>query len=753
MIVSQQATMPVANGTVILNDRLVRIHRRPGTVGAHARCVRLAVAGGLLAALLPLACAEVPAGTGDPSNAAGDAGSGDAADAGERGDAGNPGDPGETGGTAAAADPGDSGSGRLLAADHPAWDTEMARAMCFGNGVERHSTDAEQARRLMAGKIQLGSHPVTDLPDQPTWTENPFRDDNWEAAYHKLTWLDVLRREGNRTGDERMLRRWQTLLADWVRHHPHGFSGADQAARPRQPGQSQQPGQAVSDWVWREVPTAQRTLVLTCAVAELGPLDWLRSAIRQHGEALSDPELRVELGNHAMLQNNGLLAAGCVAGEEDWARLAYDANDRLLGRAVDEQGVTDEGSVDYQNNNYRWWLRTADRLEPCGLPDWRHLDRLARMPELMAHATAPDGTYAMLGDTQLGKAKPVPGTVAEYAATQGESGPMPRDLIRVFDRGYVFGRSGWGVERPFDQESFFTLRFGLPRSEQVHGHADHGSITFASHGNTLLYDQGLYAFNGGSMRSHVRSPAGHNSVTVSGAAYDLDASAELVARQQTSTHALFTVRVTAADATVWTRTLFYSRYGRYLLVDDRVLLPAPTGQGPTEQGPAGQGPTGQRDTEQEPAQRTAVQRFHLGSDRKVHVGENHVHTSGEGTDVGLFWLVNEPALDVARGGRDPLEGWRSMAYRQAEPAPVARAALTSTRPRFSTVVAPLPGARGPESVRIENVVLRSDSLDATVRIGDHVEWVQIRPDGATVTPPSWLYDVTDDGTRKRPAGR
>lgn len=603
----------------------------------------------------------------------------------------------------------------LLAADQPSWDPSIAELMCFGNGVDRHSSDPEKAKALMNGRIQLGTHPAVELPETPRWDENPLNDDNWDAAYHKLNWLDVLRREGTRTGDERMLDRWRTLLADWVRANPRGGSA--------------------SDWAWKEVPTAQRALVLTCAVAELGGKPWLRRAIRQHGEALTDPDLRVDIGNHAMLQNNGLLAAACLAGNEDWARLAYDENDRLLTRAVDEQGVTDEGSVDYQNNNYRWWRKAADRLDACGLPPWQHLDRLERMPEMMAHATAPDGTYAMLGDTQLGAARPVDGTVAEYAASQGESGPMPDDLVRVFDRGYAFGRSGWGTERPFARESYFTLRFGPPRSEQVHGHADHGSITFASHGNTLLYDQGLYAFNGGAMRAYVRSPAGHNAVTVSGAAYDREAPAELVHREETSTHVLFTVRVTAQDSTTWTRTLFYSKYGRYLLVDDRVRLP---GDGADGVEGAGRGADGQR---------TAVQRFHLGSDRRVRTGEGRAHTVGKGTDVALFWLGDQPTLDVARGAEDPLAGWRSLSYREAEPAPVARAAITSTQPRFSTVVAPLPGSAGPERVRVDNVVERGDSLAATVRIGRHVEWVRIRPDGATVTPPSWLYEVTTDGEK------
>ena len=57
------------------------------------------------------------------------------------------------------------------------------------------------------------------------------------------------------------------------------------------------------------------------------------------------------------------------------------------------------------------------------------------MPAFLALATFPDGTYEALGDTDPTKASVIPGTVAEYAATKGASGPSRRPRTRSTARG------------------------------------------------------------------------------------------------------------------------------------------------------------------------------------------------------------------------------------------------------------------------------------------------------------------------------
>ena len=66
---------------------------------------------------------------------------------------------------------------------------------------------------------------------------------------------------------------------------------------------------------------------------------------------------------------------------------------------------------------------------------------------------APDGRYETLGDTTDRFATPIAGTPAQFAATGGRYGGSPADTeVAIFRRGYAFGRTGWGEDRPFADE-------------------------------------------------------------------------------------------------------------------------------------------------------------------------------------------------------------------------------------------------------------------------------------------------------------
>ena len=174
-----------------------------------------------------------------------------------------------------------------------------------------------------------------------------------------------------------------------------------------------------SPFSWNDHSTAIRTWVLACAAVVAPRAAWVREALRVHGNVLADPDFYVNHGNHALNQSRGLLAAGCILGRRDWQRLAARRIAALIVESVDRQGVTNEQSVYYQVYNLQAYRAAAERLRACGVDVPRSFRRLNSTPDLLTHATLPDGTYVTLGNTSHNKAIPIPGTTAAYAASKG----------------------------------------------------------------------------------------------------------------------------------------------------------------------------------------------------------------------------------------------------------------------------------------------------------------------------------------------
>ena len=249
----------------------------------------------------------------------------------------------------------------------------------FGPDCRQRDDAVASADDLMDGTLELSRHPATRLARDPTWTEDPFNDRNWEFQYHSLRFVWDLFEAWRITRDEDYRDRGLFLLRDWLRDNP--------------------PGAGRSDFSWNDHSTAIRTWVLACAAVVAPKAAWVRDALRTHGAVLADPAFYVDHGNHALNQSRGLLAAGCILGRRDWQRLAARRIAALIVESVDREGVTNEQSVYYQLYNLEAYRAAADRLRACGMKVPRAFRRLDRMTDLLTHATLPDGTYATLGDT------------------------------------------------------------------------------------------------------------------------------------------------------------------------------------------------------------------------------------------------------------------------------------------------------------------------------------------------------------------
>ena len=558
--------------------------------------------------------------------------------------------------------------GRPAVASYPAY--------CAGT-----SDYLSRADGLMMNRYLLDPHPVVTLAADPTWSEDPLRDANWSFQFHALRYTLDLFQAWNATGSQAYLDRALFLLRDWYRDNPR----------------SDPP----SEWSWDDHSTAWRAVIYACA-ADLTPMtSWLEDALILHGSVLADPAFYVRHGNHALNQSIGLLEVGRVLGRSNWTSLAADRMNALILESVDVAGVTNEQSVDYQAYNYARYTIARDRLMAVGLNPGSGFDRVGLMPRFLAQATVPDGTFEMLGDTEASPLRAIPGTWAEFVASEGVSGPTP-PLVKAYSAGYLFLRSGWGSAREFTDETHATVRWGP--ATVLHGHPDGTSLTLYSWGSRLIVDPGKYTYNPGRWREYFRSRSAHNVVTVDGLSWPNSASTSLVGR--TTTAGLVDIRLkTSGYAGVsQQRRITYSRALDYVLLADKISS---------------------RNSH------TYRQLWHLVDHANLSVGTDQVRTRRSQGNVLIRQLTGLPRLRVVEGARDPVQGWVSYRYGSKVAAPVVEAIQRGSNVRYLTLIVP---AAGRPAVQVTGLRLHSDGYAVTITIGGRAERVVARGSNVSITP-------------------
>lgn len=583
---------------------------------------------------------------------------------------------------------------------------------CTGQGYEAAGDDVSRAEGLMAGRVTLANFDTWEMPDDLSWTEDPYSDGNWVFQLNSLHWADPLRRVGLATHNQAMVDRYEAIIHDWVVDNP--------VDAPR------------SRFSWYDMADGFRAIALVCLAAAL-PSDpqWLVDAIDTHAEMLSDPDRFASNSNHGLYQNLGLLALGCSRGVAAWRDLAVGRATAMLEYAVDEQGVTNEGSVEYQVSNYIWYRQLAEQLRRCGIPRIQRLDRVDLMPDFLAQATQPDGNLVAWGDSSaLDRGVSIPGTGAEYAMTEGRSGPRPDRTFAVYPRGYAFSRSGWFDTQSAARQSLASIRFGAPKSTAVHGHEDSGALGYFAYGHQVLWQPGLWGGSGGPERRYVLSNQAHNTIDIAGAAYDPTVPTPLVAATTTPAADVVTVDSTALQYASWRRTMVHVKGPELMVVDDRV---------------------------NQLANRTVLQRWHLGSDRRVTASScGRADTAGPGSNATFLWIGGCPRLSLAVGQTSPLLGWRSPHVNEFVPAPTLIARTSGLQARMTTIIVPRPSGVRPSEVEVLWSRLDQKGGAADVRVGRRVHRVTFTSTRSSVRlerSPSTTSARLQKAARVRAGGR
>lgn len=505
------------------------------------------------------------------------------------------------------------------------------------------SFNPKEVADLLEGRLRMSPHPEWELPAEPTWKEDPFKDRNWCFQFHMLRWLEPLRRAAAK-GDDAAYEMWLRWVRDWVEKNP--------PASPR------------SSWAWVDMSDGIRGQHLCLAaplVAERSPelLEWLEAAIRTHAEHLADPS-NMGNANHALHQQESLFVCGRVLGEGRLWQLALERMGALLREQYDEQGVNAEGAIAYHHNNYLWWERTLRRMDVEQIPRPDGADRHLHAPEEIAHATRPDGTYVTIGDTDHMTPTVLGTPLTDYTATLGQEGEAPVDAVRVYDAGYVFARSGWGDEqRPYTDHTFYSLRFGPSR--RVHGHPDGTSVTYSASRTNWVVDPGKFDYSSSVPRKHVTSRAAHSVLSFDGRKPQKDAQVTLVRREITALHHDFVLEDDSFARIALSRRVVYSVAGEYLVVIDHATSPRVM---------------------------NAQQRWQLGPDvtARHRVAGGVDLTAGE-QHAALWFCEPEVEVRTVRGQEDPFDGWVATGWKKKAPAAAVTAHASGKELRFVTVLA------------------------------------------------------------------
>lgn len=514
-------------------------------------------------------------------------------------------------------------------------DLEAAARQALGKHFVPGPDEERQVEDLLQGRLTLPPHRTWDLPEDPTWSEDPFQDNNWQFQFHMLRWLDPLRRAAQ-GGDDRAAQAWEHYARSWVASNP--------------------PGASASRWAWVDMADGIRALELCHGLAVVGEQDWLIRSLEQHRDWLDDPA-HLRAGNHGLHQMIGLFVVSSVLADRRAQERAVELLGTRLRESWDEQGVNEEGALAYHRMNYLWWQEALTRLDLEGIRRPDGAQRIDLAPEVMAHATSPLGRLARIGDTNGAAIGDIRHPLAAFVTSQGRQGRSPESTAAVYDRGYAFVRSGWGEHRAFDQETFLAAVFGA--QDKIHGHTDGGSLTVCAGGVAWIQDGGRHYYGRDATQSYLVSRGAHSLVTLPGRTSRRSVPVELVRSEDTAAAVDLLLRDRSYDGVEITRRIVYLKHWDLTAVLDRVVSEEPV---------------------------AAEQRWHCGRGVEATSLSIGFALKHQGSSFHIAGLRDRQRRDVRRGQEDPMLGWSATGWRRRAPVDVASFHDEGSDLRFDTVL-------------------------------------------------------------------
>lgn len=522
-----------------------------------------------------------------------------------------------------------------------------ARSQCqYGSWASLHA-DAEDAQNIMRGQARVTQFGTFKLTKNPNWRWKSTLDSSGNGQMHSLHWMLPLLRYGVKTGNQAMIKRFYVLIKDWIKDNP-----------PKKPRIGSAYGQ---------IQTGFRLLTLSCALAGPAPnRKLIKKAIKTQGQYVSKHWINVN--NVSFLQAGGLYAAGCSLKKAAWKKRGLELMRRSSAKMIAADGSVREGSMIYARNTYLWTQQSIARVRACGNKPKPEMLRSDLIPNFLGDGARPDRRYEALGDGYSPVIDYEDGPAnssLRYAASGGTQGFAP-NKYKIYEAGFIFGHSGDSDSRPFDKQTYYSIRTGPGQASEYHAHSDAGAITIAANGRHQLFDTGQYKDVNDAAARFIRTRAAHNNISMNGVSYT--APRPVVTAANSTADGDFTgIYDPAYSGGSLQRSVWYDRVGDYFVVMDDVQMPI---------------------------MGSFFATWNLHRNRGVQINDQAVHSTGSGSNISIF-NVGEPVMfDSATGSKAPWRGWNSAKYGELVPSPTVRSNANGPVRRLVTVLVPRPGGAG-----------------------------------------------------------
>jgi hypothetical protein len=504
---------------------------------------------------------------------------------------------------------------------------------------------------LTKGILRLGEVSMeVDLGNLP-WEANSESHPSWRLRFLGLKWLCPLMKDMSTASGE-IAPRVELIagvLKSWVKWEKSATSS-----------------ESHDHWFGHTVSLRATTLVAASGWIEER---WLLDSLLDHAEWLSLDKNWDGTWNHGLMQAMALAGIGYRLDDESYKSLALSRIDSCLKVMIDDQGCINEQAPAYASFINTLLLQLESIFVFNKIIDDRFDFRSLRvkLERFQVHSLDPSGNFVQLGDSFRVSTDPPLGGELEYAVTQGASGRVPEERVVIFDQGFIYGRSGWGIDRDFSDETFYSIRFGPQRI--IHGHNDHMSITRFDKGRDIIIDSGHNGYTNDEYREHLRSVSAHNVLAVRNRRHDWQASTRLTRSSIGNASQFFELEDDAYGVFNRIRSYSMSDHGP-LLVFDRV-----------------------NETEQP---ETFDQLWHLSRDHALisaDFGNVLFRTTDGLVDTYLVSYVlnadsevERPAVRFWQGSRTPHQGWSSRIDRENVPSPAMAFSSRGTSLKMLTAV-------------------------------------------------------------------
>ncbi|GAA5041932.1 hypothetical protein HNP84_002266 [Thermocatellispora tengchongensis] len=349
-------------------------------------------------------------------------------------------------------------------------------AECSGDWLPATPTSEE----IMKGELSFLDLPAVKVGKDVNWRWSPYNNRSWDMVFHSLRWMGRLVADYESNGDAAYLARATEIAKDWVRDNPRG-------------------GRTTSPYAWEEHPIALRAPALVCLSMHV-KADWLTKSLAEHARMLSNPKLYEKGHNHGIDQDIALLGIGCRYKRAEWSSLAIRRLTETVELDVDSQGALREQAPRYALYVHSRLRVAMDNIKACGRKVPAEIvKRWESLEGFIAHSTQPNGQMVPIGDGG--------------PDVRPEAFDHPKETVKVFRGGYVYGRTAW--DKP--ASAYYSIRFGP--GQMYHGHEDHLGVTYYAQGHDVLVDVGFHSYEDTAYRKWTNAPEAHNVPVVVGEAF------------------------------------------------------------------------------------------------------------------------------------------------------------------------------------------------------------------------------------------